>query len=152
MKTGILLLLLMVQLACFSQDPVTCEPSDLVSNWNSVGPFYDDSYSNIGRVVSVWVSPDDPDYLLAGTRSSGIWRTSDGGEHWENLTNYQLPAVGIEAMAVHNNNTGTTSDDYIYASTRFNGNESSIYNIGIIYSEDGGSTWQYDYSMDSDPS
>ncbi len=138
--------------AAFSQDPITCDDSDLTSDWTSLGPYHDDSYSNLGRVVSVWVSPDDPDYVLAGTRSSGIWRTTDGGDHWGNITSFQIPAVGITSIAVHNNNTTSTTDDFIYATTLFNGSEGNVYSLGLIYSDDGGSTWQYDYSMDSDPS
>ena len=152
MKTYYFLFIILIQsnAICFAQDPVTCSTSFLNSDWSSIGPQYDDQFSNLGRVISIWVSPEDPEFILAGTPSSGIWKTIDGGEHWSNLTGFDLAAVGVVSIAVHNNNTTSTTDDIIYGSTWFNGSELNIYSIGLIYSTNGGSTWQYDYSMDSD--
>lgn len=75
MKTKIACLLICFFLTlenAFSQEDVECSESYLTSDWSLVGPFQDNLYSNIGRVISIWVSPDDPDYILIGTRASGV--------------------------------------------------------------------------------
>ena len=155
MKTKIACLLICFFLTlenAFSQEDVECSESYLTSDWSLVGPFQDNLYSNIGRVISIWVSPDDPDYILIGTRASGVWKTINGGENWENLTGHQLPACGATGIAVYDNGTTTLSDDHIYITTVFLGTEINEYNVGVAFSEDNGTTWEYDYSMDSDPS
>lgn len=136
---------------CISaQEPVTCTESFISSNWSIVGPLEDNSVSNLGRVISIWVDPDNPDYLLIGTRSSGLWKTTDGGENWTNLTNFQLPACGVSSIAVYDNGTEINTDDIIYVTTVFYGTEINVYNIGLAFSEDNGETWQYDYSMEGE--
>ena len=136
----------------FTQSSFSCEASVIPSDWSILGPLSDEEYSNIGRVISLWISPHDPDYMLAGTRSSGIWKTVDGGENWSNLTAYQLPAAGAASIAVHDNGTpAVSSDDIIYASTEFYGSEIAVYGVGLIFSLDGGATWSRDYSMELDP-
>ncbi len=119
----------------FAQGSFICETSTLPSDWSLLGPLSDEEYSNIGRVISLWISPHDPDYILAGTRSSGIWKTVNGGENWSNLTAYQLPATGAASIAVHDNGTpAVSSDDIIYASTQFYGSDIAVYGVGLIFS------------------
>jgi len=101
----------------FAQETVTCTESFIPSNWSIVGPLEDNSVSNLGRVISIWVDPNDPDYLLIGTRSSGLWKTTDGGVNWANLTNFQLPACGVSSIAVYDNETEMESD-WIFRTNR----------------------------------
>lgn len=148
--TPLFILMLLKSTISFCQDPVSCEPSFVASDWTCVGPLEEVNNNNIGRIVAVWVSPFNPDYILVGTRSTGIWRSTNDGETWTNLTSYQLPACGIKDIAVYNNATETTTDDIIYATTQFYGNDINVYGVGLIYSVDNGVTWVQDYSMDTD--
>ncbi|MGB4930810.1 MAG: hypothetical protein WBP43_12610, partial [Chitinophagales bacterium] len=136
----------------FGQDPVSCNPSYLPSNWKLIGPVDDYTVSNMGRAISVWVSPNNPQYILLGTRASGLWKSTDGGANWSNLTGFQLPACGVQGIAVYDNGTPLANDDRIYLATQFLGTEINEYSVGIAFSNNNGISWQYDYSMDIDPS
>lgn len=96
-------LYLLTILCCFpfmlSAQAVTCTGSGLQSDWQNISP-YQNTTSHQGRVIALWVSPTDPDFILAGTRSSGLWKTTDGGDNWTNLTGHSLPATGVKAIAV----------------------------------------------------
>lgn len=149
MKTRIfffIAILICIGNTIYSQDAIICAESSLTSSWTSIGP-YEDNTSNLGRVIAIWVSPDDPDYILIGTRSSGLWKTINGGVNWSNLTNFQLPACGVSSIAVFDNETLIKTDDQIYVTTVFYGTEINVYNIGLAFSEDNGATWQYDTSI-----
>lgn len=132
-------LYLLTILCCFpfmlSAQAVTCTGSGLQSDWQNISP-YQNTTSHQGRVIALWVSPTDPDFILAGTRSSGLWKTTDGGDNWTNLTGHSLPATGVKAIAVK-----PDDHDIIYVATSFHGSDISIYNIGMAYSTDGGATW-----------
>ncbi|MBP9190288.1 MAG: T9SS type A sorting domain-containing protein [Chitinophagales bacterium] len=132
-------LYLLTILCCFpfmlNAQAVTCTGSGLQSDWQNISP-YQNTTSNQGRVIALWVSPTDPDFILAGTRSSGLWKTTDGGDNWTNLTGHSLPATGVKAIAVK-----PDDPDIIYVATSFHGSDISIYNIGMAYSTDGGATW-----------
>ncbi len=62
----ILMQLILVSSNLFSQDPVACEPSFVESDWSCLGPIEEDNNNNIGRIVAVWVSDFDADYILVG--------------------------------------------------------------------------------------
>ena len=41
-----------------------------------------------GALPTIWslaIDPVDPDTLFAGSRPAGVWRSRDGGRHWEQL-------------------------------------------------------------------
>ncbi|WP_419827832.1 WD40/YVTN/BNR-like repeat-containing protein [Sphingomonas sp.] len=42
----------------------------------------------------VAVAPDDPDRLLLGTPKDGLWRSADGGVHWERAAEVPASATG----------------------------------------------------------
>jgi photosystem II stability/assembly factor-like uncharacterized protein len=39
--------------------------------------------AELRNVNSLWISPDDPQFLIAGTGDGAIMRSTDGGAHWE---------------------------------------------------------------------
>lgn len=108
------------------------------SGWKCLGPFKSQSH-NIGRATAVWVKPNNTNYILIGTRASGIWKTINGGQDWENITDRTLPTIGIQSIAV-----SPINDSIIYATTGFSGSYTNNYGIGIIYSNDAGMTWHID--------
>ncbi len=105
-----------------------------------------DSIGSVGKVV---INSKDPDncfvgamgYLFENNNDRGVYRTSDGGNSWENVL-FINDSTGVIDMAIHPANTDT-----IYAATwervrrvdrRSYGGPSS----GIYRSIDGGDSWQ----------
>ncbi len=51
------------------------------------------------NVTALWVHPQDPDTVLAGT-DRGLWRTEDGGNHWHRFDTGLPPDVDVRALAM----------------------------------------------------
>jgi hypothetical protein len=109
--------------------------------WQCLGPFNTKdklANQNYGHISAISAHPtnDSTDIYIG---ASGVWHTSDGGEHWQNITDsYELPVLGVRDIFV----------DYS-KQPRFiavcNGGEHPTqdrYSCGVIYSNDGGETWQ----------
>ncbi len=103
--------------------------------WRSIGPFVG------GRVVAVAGVPSNPDLFYMGGVQGGLWRSTNYGQNWENITDGKLPlnAYGIGAIAVAPSNANV-----IYIGT----GESDIRQDfapgdGVYKSTDAGKTWHY---------
>ncbi|HTU33126.1 MAG TPA: hypothetical protein VMF66_04925 [Candidatus Acidoferrum sp.] len=103
--------------------------------WRSVGPYIG------GRVVTVTGVPSNPNLFYMGTVGGGIWKSTDYGLHWENISDGKLhsssPSVGAIAVAQSN-------PKIVYAGM----GESDIRTDmipgdGIYESMDAGKTWNY---------
>src|SRR6185436_4353699 len=82
--------------------------------------------------ASTWRVLRTPYSLESGGEGSGLWKSTDGGETWKNISrNKGLPkdTLGIIGIAISNNNS-----DRIYAII-----ESAT--GGLFKSDDGGETW-----------
>lgn len=97
-----------------------------------------------GRIDCFATTSSNPGVICyAGSPTSGIWRTTDSGANWNNVTDGQIPmAVGCQDIVVD-----PTNDNIIYASIGLNGGMENIhdiayYGLGIYKSTDGGSSWQ----------
>ncbi len=101
------------------------------SSWVEQGP------DNVGgRTRSILVDPADPNRLLGGSVSGGIWRSVDGGATWVPV-NDALPNLAIACLARDPSNPSV-----LYAGTGegfFNGD--AVGGTGIYKSTDGGDTW-----------
>ncbi len=100
-----------------------------ISSWTALGP------GNIGgRVRSLVIRNSNPDEMIIGSVSGGIWKTYDGGEHWE-PKNDDGEQIAISCMA----NIG----NIVYAGTGEGwGNADATYGGGIWKSTDFGESWQ----------
>lgn len=90
------------------------------------------------RVISVAGIPGDPMIYYVGAASGGIWKTVDGGLHWNPIFDGQ-PAHSIGSLAI-----APTDTDIIYAGTGEHFIRSNIsLGDGVYKSMDGGTTWKH---------
>jgi hypothetical protein len=105
--------------------------------WKSLGP---DNITNItghyatglGRVEFVEVNKTNNQQIYIGSRSGGLWRTSDGGTTWLHNTDF-LPASGVNAIAAN-----PTNFNSVLINVRNAGNGTSF---GVYKSNDEGATF-----------
>ena len=117
--------------------PAKTPAQDLMSKlaWRSIGPYIG------GRVVAVAGVPSNPDLFYFGGVEGGVWKSTDYGQSWANITDGKLPGVAspIGAIAVADSNS-----NIIYAGT----GESDIRGDfdtgdGVYKTTDAGKTWSY---------
>ena len=101
--------------------------------WRCIGPHRG------GRVVAVAGDPDDPATFYFGACSGGVWKTTDGGTYWFNISDGYFGSAAIGALDV-----ALADPRVIYAGT----GEACIRNNvvagdGVYRSTDGGATWQH---------
>ncbi|MGB5346774.1 MAG: hypothetical protein WBN23_11465, partial [Woeseia sp.] len=53
-----------------------------------------------GRVTTVTGIPGDPNTYYMGATGGGVWKTSNAGESWQNISDKQIPVGTIGAVAV----------------------------------------------------
>jgi photosystem II stability/assembly factor-like uncharacterized protein len=116
-------------------DPVPTSKLTSKLQWRSVGPYIG------GRVVTVTGVPGDADLFYMGAVGGGIWKSTDYGLTWKNISDGKLhsasPSVGAIAVAPSN-------PKIIYAGM----GESDIRTDmipgdGVYKSTDAGQTWNY---------
>jgi len=91
-----------------------------------------------GRVRSIAAHPTDPLTLYIGAASGGIWKTTNGGDSWDDIGSNESKMLTFGAIAVDPNNP-----DNIYAGT---GELSALpdmraYGKGLFKSTDSGLSW-----------
>jgi len=103
--------------------------------WRSIGP------SLGGRVVAIAGVPSDPNRFYFGGVQGGIWRSTDYGNQWENISDGKLPrtaqTIGAIAVALSNSKV-------IYAGSGERDLRGDVdTGDGIYASTDAGTTWNY---------
>jgi hypothetical protein len=99
--------------------------------WRFVGPYRG------GRVVAVAGVVDDPFKFYFGAAHGGVWKTTDAGMNWRNVSDgfFKFPAVGALDVSASN-------PEVIYAGTGEGLQRQFISpGDGIYKSADGGDTW-----------
>ncbi|MCL3779375.1 PKD domain-containing protein [Prolixibacteraceae bacterium JC049] len=104
------------------------------SKWNVIGPDKWDleatmasAHPTQGVFRSVTEHPTNPSLVWAGSISSGLWHSTDGGDNWKNVTNHLL-IKSVRGVAISKSN-----DQIAYAAT----------NAGVIKSTNGGTVWEF---------
>ncbi len=104
-------------------------------HWRSIGPFIG------GRVVAVAGASSGPNVFYFGGVEGGVWKSTDYGSNWTNVTDGHIPRIAdsIGALAVAPSNANV-----IYAGT----GESDIRGDfdtgdGIYKSTNAGKSWSY---------
>lgn len=110
------------------------------SPWTLLGPVGFDSRIEptwgrmSGRVRALALDANDPNRILLGTATGGVWLSSNVGQSWAPLTD-QMPSLAIGAVAIDPNNANV----FYAGSGEANG---SYYSAGLYKSSDGGASWQ----------
>ena len=113
----------------FSDSPQYIDPTSNFSNSGAGDRWV------AGRMTALAAAPDGS--LFAGAADGGVWKSSDGGQHWSPVTDTQ-DTLSIGALLV----TGSGGGYTVYAGTgEANTNSDSYAGVGVIASTDGGSTW-----------
>jgi len=99
--------------------------------WRNIGPYRG------GRSCAVTGVPGHPNLYYFGSAGGGVWRTQDGGQSWENISDgYFGGSIGAVAVSTYDPNV-------IYVG----GGEKTVrgnvsFGYGIWKSVDGGKTWE----------
>ncbi|OEK05075.1 WD40/YVTN/BNR-like repeat-containing protein [Roseivirga misakiensis] len=90
-----------------------------------------------GRITAIDVVESNPDIILAGAASGGLWRSTGGGLDWEPLFDDEA-VLGIGAIDIHQPNP-----DIIWVGTGEGNPRNSVSSgYGVYKSIDGGDTWE----------
>ena len=114
--------------------PVTLDSAFLAGySWRNLGP------DRGGRSIAVSGVKGRPQEAYFGATGGGLWKTTDGGEDWHPVTDFQITTASIGAVAV-----SETAPDLVFIGT---GETCIRGNIlpgdGVYRSRDGGETWEH---------
>ncbi|MEL7426690.1 MAG: hypothetical protein AAFN81_27100, partial [Bacteroidota bacterium] len=101
--------------------------------YRSVGPYRG------GRVTAVAGTVQEPGTFYLGATGGGVWKTTDYGTRWANISDghFTTPSIGAIAVAHQDPNI-------VYVGTGSDGLRSNvILGKGVYKSIDAGSTWQH---------
>ncbi len=111
-------------------DPQTLDVAGLL-RWRCIGPVRG------GRVVAVAGSYHDPTTFYFGAAAGGVWKTTDAGTYWTNVSDGFFATSSVGALAV-----APSDSNVLYAGT----GESTIridvsHGDGVYKSTDAGRSW-----------
>jgi hypothetical protein len=121
-------------------------------NWQNIGPKSELMIQ--GVALDVWVDPDDVDHIIACFENSGLWKTRDGGQHWNCVSDVFLSSgtIGASKIAVN-----PFDNDEMYLATYLEGIgghrdyvNAWRYGQGVWHSVDRGDTWTLELNGDVD--
>ena len=101
--------------------------------WRSIGPHRG------GRVVAVAGDPRDRNTFYFGACAGGVWKSTDGGTYWENVSDGFFRTSAVGALAVADSDPAV-----IYAGTGEACIRSDVsHGDGVYRSSDAGKTWTH---------
>ncbi|MFN7457903.1 MAG: VPS10 domain-containing protein [Gemmatimonas sp.] len=96
-------------------------------------------HSRGGRVTTVTGVPSQPKTFYMGVASGGLWRTTNGGESWEPITDGKVPVGSMGSVVV-----ADSDPKVIWLGTGSDGVRSNVSTgRGVYRSSDAGATWEF---------
>jgi photosystem II stability/assembly factor-like uncharacterized protein len=115
------------------------------AKWSFIGPHQmttvvENQIRGLGRVDCIAFHPTNASIIFVGSPGGGVWKTTDGGGTWQNIS-FNLPNTAVSSIAVSKQNP-----DVIYIATGdFKGGSfTGAYtrsSIGVYKTTDGGIFW-----------
>lgn len=100
--------------------------------WRCIGPHRG------GRCVTVAGHPTDAGTFYFGGCGGGVWKTTNGGSHWLNVSDGFFKTAAVGAVAVSNSHP-----EVVYAGTGEACIRSNVsHGDGVYRSDDGGRSWR----------
>ena len=139
MKTFIFTLLIVASILPVSAQKKKAEELQIVDSkylsgltWRNVGPFRG------GRSCAVAGVPGKPNLYYFGGTGGGVWKTSDGGNTWENISDgFFGGSIGAIEVSASDNNVIYVGE----GEKTVRGNVST--GFGVWKTVDGGTTWEH---------
>ncbi len=121
----------------FNRNSNSNQTPSSTTGWNSLGPSEVETITGhyapgLGRIEYVEVNKNNAQQIYLGTRSGGLFRTSDGGTTWSRNTQF-IPGSGVNTIAAN----PTNFDEVLINSKTSNIGMS----FGVYRSIDGGNTF-----------
>lgn len=114
-------------------NPAATSPRFKALRWRLVGPFRG------GRAVAVAGDPSSPMVFYFGAVNGGVWKTTNGGQTWRNVTDGKSDISSVGAIAV-----APSDPNVIWVGTgESQPREDLTYGTGVYRSTDGGGTWTH---------
>lgn len=103
----------------------------LPDSWEDLGPSYWSATSGwnpgVGRITGMDMETGNHDHIIIGANTGGVWRTVDGAQTWQHLTDY-FSHLSVYSVIIHPDDP----DTYFFGSQ-----------AGRIFkSTNAGSTWE----------
>ena len=113
--------------------PTATERAFKALRWRSIGPYRG------GRVDAVVGDLHKPFLFYMGSVNGGVWRTTNGGQTWENLTDGKSDISSVGAITV-----APSDANVIYVGTGESQlREDLTFGTGMYRSTDAGQSWQH---------
>src|SRR6478736_3803982 len=101
--------------------------------WRNIGPHRG------GRVVAVAGHPTERGTFYFGGCAGGVWKTTNGGSHWRNISDGFFKTAAVGALTVSD-----ADPNVIYAGMGETAIRSNVsHGDGVYKSTDGGRTWAH---------
>jgi photosystem II stability/assembly factor-like uncharacterized protein len=117
-----------------AQDEFTIDSAKFRSmRYRTIGP------NRGGRVTTVTGVPQQPFTFYMGTTGGGVWKTTDAGQSWSNVSDGYFAAASMGSIDV-----ADSDPNVIYAGTGSDGLRSNVsIGRGMYKSIDAGKTWSF---------
>ena len=113
--------------------PASTSPRFKALRWREIGPFRG------GRVDAVTGDPTRPLVFYFGAVNGGVWKTTNAGQTWRNLTDGKSDISSVGAITI-----APSDPNVIYVGTGESQlREDLTYGTGMYRSTDAGQTWQH---------
>ncbi len=127
------ILLLFLLSSCFSALAQEQTTEKLPLKYRNIGPFRG------GRSVTATGVVNDPLTYYFGSTGGGVWKTSDAGQHWENISDGYFETGSVGAVAVSESNSNIV---YVGMGEHAPRGVMTSYGDGVYKSTDAGKTWK----------